>query len=151
MWQHVKLSEQICPWDTLACCWDVMQPTNKQTLSSQVKTELYWWINNVETACNVMHQTQPDITLTSDASYIGWGCACGQAQSGGQWLPEEKEFHIDYFAWRKGVSYKLSCSLVLPRRQGHRWKLSWKRRAGLMKRHSQGFIRDTVAQLSVRK
>ena len=22
--------EQICPWDTLACCWDVKQPTNKQ-------------------------------------------------------------------------------------------------------------------------
>ena len=31
MWQHVKLSEQIRPWDTLACCWDVKQPTNKQT------------------------------------------------------------------------------------------------------------------------
>ena len=29
MWQHVKLSEQIRPWDTLACCWDVKQPTNK--------------------------------------------------------------------------------------------------------------------------
>ena len=26
-----KLSEQIRPWDTLACCWDVKQPTNKQT------------------------------------------------------------------------------------------------------------------------
>ena len=31
VWQYVKLSEQICPWDTLACCWDVKQPTNKQT------------------------------------------------------------------------------------------------------------------------
>ena len=30
--EHVKLSEQIRPWDTLACCWDVKQPTNKQTL-----------------------------------------------------------------------------------------------------------------------
>ena len=26
-----KLSEQIRPWDTLACCWDIKQPTNKQT------------------------------------------------------------------------------------------------------------------------
>ena len=34
MWQHVKLSEQIRPWDTLACCWDVKQPTNKQTLNA---------------------------------------------------------------------------------------------------------------------
>ena len=29
VWQHVKLSEQIRPCDTLACCWDVKQPTNK--------------------------------------------------------------------------------------------------------------------------
>ena len=29
VWQHVKLPEQICPWDTLAYCWDVKQPTNK--------------------------------------------------------------------------------------------------------------------------
>ena len=31
VWQHVQLSEQICPWDTLACCWDVKQPSNNQT------------------------------------------------------------------------------------------------------------------------
>ena len=29
VWYHVKLSVQIRPWDTLACCWDVKQPTNK--------------------------------------------------------------------------------------------------------------------------
>ena len=29
VWQHIKLSEQIRPWDTLACCWDVKQPANK--------------------------------------------------------------------------------------------------------------------------
>ena len=29
VWQQVKLSVQIRPWDTLACCWDVKQPTNK--------------------------------------------------------------------------------------------------------------------------
>ena len=33
VYQHVKLSEQIRPWDTLSCCWDGKQPTNKQTLS----------------------------------------------------------------------------------------------------------------------
>ena len=31
VWQHVKLSVQIRPWHTLACCWDINpQPTNKQ-------------------------------------------------------------------------------------------------------------------------
>ena len=34
MWQHVQLSEQVRPRDTLACCWDVKQPTN-QTTSAQ--------------------------------------------------------------------------------------------------------------------
>ena len=30
VWQHVQLSAQIHPWDTLACCWDDSnQPTNK--------------------------------------------------------------------------------------------------------------------------
>ena len=35
VWQHVKLSEQICPRDALACCWDVKQPTNKDNNSNQ--------------------------------------------------------------------------------------------------------------------
>ena len=32
VWQHIKLSEQIRPWDTLrlACCWNIKQSTNKQ-------------------------------------------------------------------------------------------------------------------------
>ena len=29
VWQHINLSKQIHPWDTLECCWDVKQPTNK--------------------------------------------------------------------------------------------------------------------------
>ena len=28
------MSEQIHPWDTLACCWDIKQPTNKQQQQS---------------------------------------------------------------------------------------------------------------------
>ena len=38
VWQHVKLSEQIRPWDTLACCWGVKQPTNKQLFSAEIST-----------------------------------------------------------------------------------------------------------------
>ena len=46
--QHVILPEQIRPWDTLTCCWDVKQPTNKpnyklcmvtRTLSRQETTK----------------------------------------------------------------------------------------------------------------
>ena len=49
----------------------------RMTLSLSAKSELRWWIENTEFACNVViHHTQPDITLSSDASKVGWGCAC---------------------------------------------------------------------------
>ena len=28
VWQHVNLSEQIRPWATLSCCWDIKQSKN---------------------------------------------------------------------------------------------------------------------------
>ena len=39
VWQHVKLSEQIRPWDTFACCWDVKQPANNQLTASRQMEE----------------------------------------------------------------------------------------------------------------
>ena len=39
--QHVKLSEQIRPWDTLACCWDDKQLTNKQLPRPSPRVTLY--------------------------------------------------------------------------------------------------------------
>ena len=41
VWQHVKLSEQIGPWDTLACCRDVKQPTNKLPKTGSVMTWMW--------------------------------------------------------------------------------------------------------------
>ena len=32
VWQHVTLSEQICPCDTLVFCWDVKQPITKPNI-----------------------------------------------------------------------------------------------------------------------
>ena len=34
VWQHVHITEQIRPCDTLACCWDVKQATNQQYRTS---------------------------------------------------------------------------------------------------------------------
>ena len=34
VWQHVKLSKQIRPWDRLACRWNVKQPTNNNCFRS---------------------------------------------------------------------------------------------------------------------
>ena len=69
----------------------------RMTLSLSAKSALRCgWIENSEFACSVIHHTQPDMTLSSDASKVGWGCACKDSQSGGEWLPEESSFHINY-------------------------------------------------------
>ena len=40
--------EQIRPWDTLACCWDVKQPTNKITDGPfQFAAVQYWSVTGI--------------------------------------------------------------------------------------------------------
>ena len=43
VWQHVKLSEQICPWGTLACCWDVKQATKNNNPARHVALQGQCW------------------------------------------------------------------------------------------------------------
>ena len=46
------------------------------TLSAQSKTELTWWIDNVLTVSKPISHGNPDLTLTTDASNLGWGAIC---------------------------------------------------------------------------
>lgn len=41
------------------------------TLSSGAKLDLNWWVNNVETAYNVVSHGAPALTMTTDASRTG--------------------------------------------------------------------------------
>ena len=77
MWQHVNLSEQIRPWDTLACCWDVKQATHKPTncLCKQTRLTLlptliiYWTLQTLIIHCSkywlIQWDWQVDVLMTS--------------------------------------------------------------------------------------
>ena len=41
VWQHVNLSEQIRPWDTLACCWDIKRLTTNLKHAEVLKAAFY--------------------------------------------------------------------------------------------------------------
>ena len=73
VWQHVKLSEQICPWDTLACCWDIKQPANKQTPLYQL-IGVCWWVLHVSASQSVFGAA---VCVTVDIAYSCWGCRVG--------------------------------------------------------------------------
>ena len=45
VWQHIELSVQIRPWDILACCWEVKEPTNKQPFSTLCSAFLHFVIS----------------------------------------------------------------------------------------------------------
>ena len=61
VWQHVKLSEQIRPWDTLACYWDIKQPTNNTASLSALQLD-YTPPHNIA----LQHRTAPP----------HWCCTC---------------------------------------------------------------------------
>ena len=46
-----RKTEQIRPWDTLACCWDFKQPTNKQTPQAFVQDLHHVPLHSELTSC----------------------------------------------------------------------------------------------------
>jgi hypothetical protein len=65
-------------------------------LTHQAKSELQWWVDSIDTAVNQIYRPEPQITLRTDASKQGWGCAVNNETSGGLWTAEEKDHHINY-------------------------------------------------------
>ena len=65
-------------------------------LSNESRSELTWWVNNVDSSFKPIVQEDPDLTLTTDASTRGWGTVFGVQKTGGLWSLEEQAFHINY-------------------------------------------------------
>ncbi|KAK2564155.1 hypothetical protein P5673_012393 [Acropora cervicornis] len=66
------------------------------SLSTDVKTELQWWIENIENSFNVISHDPPSLTISTDASKIGWGGVFEHLTCRGHWTPQEAEEHINY-------------------------------------------------------
>ena len=66
------------------------------TLSVEAKQELSWWVSSAPHSYNVVSHGQPEVTLTTDVSLVGWGCMLGETRTGGSWSPDEKSKHINY-------------------------------------------------------
>ena len=67
----------------------------KMQISPKARYELNWWLVNLDTSFNTIDHPPIDFTLTSDASFKGWGASMGDDSTGGQWAPKELEdIHI---------------------------------------------------------
>ena len=53
------------------------------TLSQQTIKDVAWWINSLPIAFNKIRHGASQCTMTTDASFIGWGCCLNTVTAGG--------------------------------------------------------------------
>ena len=54
-------------------------------LSNEANKELCWWITNIMSSLQHIHVPDPDITIYTDSSTLGWGVTDGNNPSVGRW------------------------------------------------------------------
>ena len=64
-------------------------------LTSETKQEVQWWIDNIEPAYNDIYHDNPSLSLTTDASKVGWGATLASIRTGGLLSHEEAQEHIN--------------------------------------------------------
>ena len=66
------------------------------SLQLPAKSELQWWISNIHRVNgSLIHPPSCEMTITSDASKLGWGAACGLQTTKGSWSSQERSFYIN--------------------------------------------------------
>lgn len=65
------------------------------TLDLEARTEVSWWLANIGSVKKNIIVKPPDITITTDASMLGWGAVFTGSTTGGHWNSEEAQLHIN--------------------------------------------------------
>ena len=67
-------------------------------ISHDIKTQLNWWIKNIETQKRDILKPNPELIMTCDASGSGWGATVKDTSlaTGGRWKDNEASWHINY-------------------------------------------------------
>jgi len=71
-------------------------------LTDEIYEELDWWIGNVRIANRKIDHGQPEITIRTDASKLGWGATSQGETTGGRWNEHETSEHINALELQAG-------------------------------------------------
>ena len=83
------------------------------SLSQESRCELKWWILNVDQAVKAISHGNPNLTVTSDASKLGWGAEFQGSTTGGRWTEAEACQHINQLELKAGfLALKSFCPHV---------------------------------------
>ena len=75
----------------------------KMMLSLVARQEIDWWIRNVGSSGRRVRQGKPDRVLFTDTSNEDWGAHVRELATGGRWLKEELEEHINVLELRAAL------------------------------------------------
>ena len=60
-----------------------------------------WWASTTsDTLTSPMVNPRISLTITTDASHLGWGAVCADREFGGHWHPDERIYHINWLEMR---------------------------------------------------
>ena len=65
------------------------------SLSTQSRSDISWWIDNIDSAFKSIIPSPIDIIIYTDASKAGWGANMGTHRINGRWDETEAELHIN--------------------------------------------------------
>ena len=66
----------------------------RMRISERAQRDILWWLENLGVARKI-RLGSPQVEICTDASHEGWGAHRGQKETGGRWLPQEREEHIN--------------------------------------------------------
>lgn len=70
------------------------------SLSEESKQDINWWLQHLMTSPNPIRIWEAESTVVTDASMEGWGAHLGSVATGGRWLEDEKQNHINVLELR---------------------------------------------------
>ena len=65
------------------------------SLTEAAKLEVKWLEGEIPLSFRNIDKRDPNLTITTDASLLGWGAVREEQTCGGQWTEKEREQHIN--------------------------------------------------------
>ena len=68
----------------------------RECICHMTVSDIKWWITSIPGAYNPLSHGKTQITLSTDASFNGWGACIDTTTTGSNWTPKERAHDINY-------------------------------------------------------
>ena len=89
-------------------------------VSKEAIQDILWWKHNIIGAYAPIVRENPSVIINTDVSSFGWGASLGKNKTGGQFLTEESQQHINIlelkaarFDFRTLCKNEFSCHILI--------------------------------------